>query len=170
MLMYCADLIWLLSVHQSEHYFGASFLLFLLLRQRTGVFCVTLNKILLNYAHIGSATHMPHVHIFTVISRLTPHHPVQYGSVCAQVCFRLNMQYSVNFTVVSPHPLTRQWPYHCLTDRAIFSIRFLIRSASDHTTISQTGVFSPFFFKHIFNPKRQWPYHSLTDQVKKLVC
>ncbi len=46
--------------------------------------------------------------------------------------------------------LTRQWPYHCLTDRVIFfSIRFLTQSASDHTTVSQTGFFV-FFFSNTF--------------------
>ncbi len=41
--------------------------------------------------------------------------------------------------------LTRQRPYHCLTDRVIFSIRFLTRFASGHTTVSQNPFFFNFF-------------------------
>ncbi len=48
-----------------------------------------------------------------------------------------------------------------------FQSCFLTQSASDHTTVSQTGFFFIFFFKHIFDHKRQWPYHGLTDQVLK---
>ncbi len=50
-----------------------AFLLFLFSWWLTGVFYVTRNKILFSFAHIGSATHVPHAHIFTVISRLAPH-------------------------------------------------------------------------------------------------
>ncbi len=60
--------------------------------------------------------------------------------------------------------LTRQWPYHCLTDRSFFFnlVFYLVRQWPYYGL--QTELFS-FFFKHIFNPKRQWPYHSLTDWV-----
>ncbi len=64
----------------------SAFLPFLLPRQRTGAFHVILNKILLGSAHIWSATHVPHVHTFTVIHRLTPHQTLVRGGtvwICA---------------------------------------------------------------------------------------
>ncbi len=46
------------------------FLQFQLPRRQTGVFYLTLIKILLSSTHIGSATHVPHAQTFVVISRL----------------------------------------------------------------------------------------------------
>ncbi len=89
--------------------------------------------------------------------------------------------------------LTRQRPYHYLTDRVIFlSIRFFTLSASGHTMVSQTGFFHFFFFffKVVFDQDisghtmvcqtgffkkdiLDWdindPYHGLTDRVRGMV-
>ncbi len=70
-----------------------SFLPFLLPRQRTGVFYVTLNKNLLSSSHIGLAMHMPHAHIFTIISGLIPHQTASH--LCVLKCFPgLNISYA----------------------------------------------------------------------------
>ncbi len=62
-----------------------AFLLFLLPRQRTGVFYVTLNKILLSSTHIGLTMHVHHTHTFTIIFRLTPHQTAVRICVCQSV-------------------------------------------------------------------------------------
>ncbi len=72
-----------------------AFLPFWLPRRQTGVFYVTLNKILLSSAHIGSAMYVPHVHTFAVISRLAPHHIIWCGAdLCMLKCvphFKCNL-------------------------------------------------------------------------------
>ncbi len=52
--------------------------------QQTSVFYVTLNKILLGFAHIGSTTFLPHAHTFAVTSRLALHWIAPIGAV--QIC------------------------------------------------------------------------------------
>ncbi len=46
-----------------------------------GVFYVTPNKILLSSTHIRSATHVPHAHTFTAISRLALLQTTPFGAV-----------------------------------------------------------------------------------------
>ncbi len=78
-----------------------SYLPFLLPQWRTGIFYVTLNKILLSSAPIRPATHMPYAHTFAVIFRLTPHrthHSGQFGAVricgCLSVFLVLQLCYN----------------------------------------------------------------------------
>ncbi len=76
-----------------------------------------------------------------------------------EVSYQLRIFFSIHIRHII---LTRQRPYHCLTDWVIFFIRFLTRSTSGHTTVSQTRFFH--FFKSYFRPRCQWPYHGLSDQ------
>ncbi len=62
-----------------------AFLPFPLPRRWTCIFYVTLNKILLSSMHIRSATHVPHAHTFTVISRLAPHRTAPFESEQSRV-------------------------------------------------------------------------------------
>ncbi len=91
-----------------------SFLPFLLPRQQTGVFYVTLSKILLSSARIGSAMHTPYAHTSTVISRLAPNRTIWFGAVwcdanlCVLKCvpgfiFKSLSQYFTLFALVLVH-------------------------------------------------------------------
>ncbi len=78
-----------------------------------------------------------------------------------------NRKYSPLQAVILFHSLlTRQWLYHCLTDRVIFFHSGFWRSLPVTIPWSHRPGFF-IFFKHIFNPKRLWLYYGLTDWVKK---
>ncbi len=97
MLMHCADPIRSLSVHQSEHYFvpaqcGQLFCHFCLPRSWTGIFYITLNKMLLSSTYMRLAAHMPHAHAFTVISRLALCHLYLHNVPRADIVHVLHMR------------------------------------------------------------------------------
>ncbi len=88
--------------------------------------------------------------------------------------------HSQSLTNINP-PLTYefnkpQWPYHCLSDWVFFFEDILHLDVSDHTTVSQTVVWSLMFrVKNVIEKKNEkipvcgivvW---SLADRVKNLI-